>query len=64
MSDQIALREISSETFCLYHHREKEDEKNMWNLNINEHQGLGICFNRCKLASIIGLKDDQFIHIL
>lgn len=29
MSDQIALREISSEALCLYHHREKEDEKNM-----------------------------------
>lgn len=72
MSDQIILREISLETLHLYqcedhflcHHREEESEDNMLNLDVNEHQGLEICFIRHKLASIRHLKDDQSIHIL
>lgn len=68
MSSQIVLREISLEILHLYqcedhfvcHHRETENEDNMWNLKVNEHQGLEICFIRCKLASIMDLEDDQF----
>lgn len=72
MSGQNELRKfpwrfcicISVKTIAYVTIEEKGNENNMWNLNANEHQVLGICFIRCKLASIRAWKDDQFIHIL